>query len=400
MISSLEYIWHRLPMILMFSNSYLVYRMLVHTQLTEFLVQKAFMKSQGDFCKLIVLILVSGALMSFFIPNAVTALILLPMLKQIKDQLGIAHKKAITALALAAIYGTNIGGMGSLVGSPANLVLIGALDFFNGGKELQITFFNWFLWSIPLVICFLGCAFLVIRYIALPLRISRLKWEAITPNQLNNQQRQAMKLFTLFLIFWIMHAILKQRFLCYQQYQSYVCLAFIGYFMIRMFIRPNVITCMQLLQGIPFRGCSIIILVACIMLLIRYFNLDNLSVRYLDLVLPKTTSSMKLVCWVTTISIFLTEFFSNTIVSTVMFPIVYQTAQMNGLMPLMLMIPVSVASTCAFMTPIATPCNAFVYGELREISLRAMLLCGFLLNVLCVLCVTCWLPICIPLVYS
>ncbi|MBF0451318.1 MAG: anion permease, partial [Candidatus Magnetomorum sp.] len=68
--------------------------------------------------------------------------------------------------------------------------------------------------------------------------------------------------------------------------------------------------------------------------------------------------------------------------------------------PILLMIPVSVASTCAFMTPIATPCNAFVFGEMKGVRLSKMVLCGFFLNILCVLCVSFWLPICIPLIYS
>jgi sodium-dependent dicarboxylate transporter 2/3/5 len=97
--------------------------------------------------------------------------------------------------------------------------------------------------------------------------------------------------------------------------------------------------------------------------------------------------------------IFLTEVFSNTLVSAAFFLLAYQLAQSHGADPLPLMVTVSVASTCAFMTPIATPCNALAFGEMRGTSLGAMLGLGALLNVLGALLVALWLGAVLPLVY-
>jgi sodium-dependent dicarboxylate transporter 2/3/5 len=378
--------------------------MLVQSGLTNLLVQKMIIKSQGHMPRIILYILISGALLSFFIPNAVSVLILLPVIKQIEIQIKTIqlnehqYQKMVTALGLSAIYGANIGGMGSLVGSPANLILIGALDFLGETYQASITFLNWFLWSIPLVVCFLISAFCMIRFFALPTCSTLLYCNVSEQNQLNNQQKRSLHLFILFVIFWILHSIGDQTFCDYQFAQSCICLAFMLFFSYRLY-QQRLLSFKQLICGIPLRGSMVLILFVCIMMIVRYFHLDQWAALYFNQTLPIMDSSIGLVVWVTGISILLTEFLSNTIVSTALFPIVYQTAQMNDIMPLILMISVSVASTCAFMTPIATPCNAFVYGEIKEIRLGTMMICGLALNVLCVICVAIWIPLSIPLIY-
>jgi sodium-dependent dicarboxylate transporter 2/3/5 len=401
----IQYIWFRLPIILIFANSYLLYRLLVSSQLTDIFVQRAMIKSQGNMTRIILYILIAGTLLSFFIPNAVTVLILLPVLKQIQKQItdsDLSDKQISslsTALGLSAIYGANIGGMGSLVGSPANLILIGALDLLSGKCAIEITFLNWFLWSIPLVICFLFSAYCVIRFLVLPSFSKMPDFKFIEQEQLNFQQKASLKLFIWFIVFWIFHAIGYQKIASYQSCQSFICLIFVFCFTFRLF-QKRLLSLDQLMRGVPFRGCMLIIFFICLMVLVRWFHLDQMASTFIYKTMHTTQSSTGLVIWITGISIILTEFFSNTIVSTALFPIVYQTATINEIMPLVLMIPVSVASTCAFMTPIATPCNAFVYGEIKGIRLRTMIICGMVLNALCVICVTVWIPVCIPVIYN
>jgi len=400
-----QYTWYRLPILLVFTNSYLVYRLLVSSSLSDIFVQKVMTHCQGNMARITLYILITGTLLSFFIPNAVSVLILLPALKEIEKQIidcKLPEKqisKIITALALSAIYGANIGGMGSLVGSPANLILIGALDLLNKGPVVSITFLNWFLWSIPLVVLFLFSAYSVIRFFALPSLVESLQCNFTDQNHLNYQQKESLRLFIWFIVFWICHSICQQRFQYYQFLQSYICLIFVLYFSFCLYQKKLLSLC-QLLQGIPFRGFVILIFFGCIMLLARCFHLDQMAANFFNQAILMNHSSTTLLAFVTGISILLTEFLSNTIVSAALFPIVYQTAQMNHMMPLVLMIAVSVASTCAFMTPIATPCNAFVFGEMKKIRLGTMIFCGMILNILCVICVTAWLPVCIPVIYN
>ncbi|MGE4554096.1 MAG: anion permease, partial [Desulfovibrionaceae bacterium] len=91
---------------------------------------------------------------------------------------------------------------------------------------------------------------------------------------------------------------------------------------------------------------------------------------------------------------------SNTVVAAAFFPVAYAAANAAGIDPLALMIAVSTASTCAFMTPVATPCNALAFGEMRGVSLRRMLALGLVLNLACASLMTLWLSWVVPLVYG
>jgi sodium-dependent dicarboxylate transporter 2/3/5 len=84
-----------------------------------------------------------------------------------------------------------------------------------------------------------------------------------------------------------------------------------------------------------------------------------------------------LVC--TALVVFLTELTSNTATAAVFVPIAATLAVGIGLDPMTLAVPVTLAASCAFMMPVATPPNAIVFGAGR-LSVLQMCYAGFLLN--------------------
>ncbi|HLU94529.1 MAG TPA: SLC13 family permease, partial [Membranihabitans sp.] len=60
---------------------------------------------------------------------------------------------------------------------------------------------------------------------------------------------------------------------------------------------------------------------------------------------------------------FLTEFTSNTATTEMVLPIIAGISESSGIPPLLLMVPVTVAASMAFMLPIATPPNAIIFGS-------------------------------------
>jgi sodium-dependent dicarboxylate transporter 2/3/5 len=79
---------------------------------------------------------------------------------------------------------------------------------------------------------------------------------------------------------------------------------------------------------------------------------------------------------------------SNLALTVVMVPVVAQVALNLGIDPLILVVPVTMASSCAFMLPMATPPNAIIFGSNR-ISMGRMASVGFVLN--CVAAIVAWL---------
>ena len=79
------------------------------------------------------------------------------------------------------------------------------------------------------------------------------------------------------------------------------------------------------------------------------------------------------------VSLFLTEVMSNLALTVVMVPVVAQVAVAWDMDPLLLVVPVTMASSCAFMLPMATPPNAIVFGSGR-LRMFTMVRVGVVLN--------------------
>jgi sodium-dependent dicarboxylate transporter 2/3/5 len=83
-------------------------------------------------------------------------------------------------------------------------------------------------------------------------------------------------------------------------------------------------------------------------------------------------------CIATTI-VFLTELTSNTATTATMIPVLAALAPGLGAPPLLLLVPVALSASCAFMLPVATPPNAIAFGS-GFVGIRDMSRAGFWLN--------------------
>jgi len=82
-----------------------------------------------------------------------------------------------------------------------------------------------------------------------------------------------------------------------------------------------------------------------------------------------------------TLVIFLTELTSNTATAATFLPVMGAIALQAGVSPLILTVPVTIAASCAFMLPVATPPNAIVYAT-GAIRIPQMAMAGLLLNLI------------------
>jgi sodium-dependent dicarboxylate transporter 2/3/5 len=83
----------------------------------------------------------------------------------------------------------------------------------------------------------------------------------------------------------------------------------------------------------------------------------------------------------------LTEVASNTATISLALPIMGSLSQAIEAHPLLLLIPTTLAASCAFMLPVSTPPNAIVYGSGR-VPIMKMVVAGIWLDVLSVLLLT------------
>jgi len=406
------YLWQRLPLILLFVSGYFVYQLMAATRITDAFVSWALKKSCGSASALILYVIGASAALSSFIPNTITVLTLLPVLKRLdEDYARQGITGMTTVLMCSAIYGAAIGGMGSMIGSPANAVLFGALDLFEIPGREQITFFNWFFWSVPLVVMFVLAAWGVAAWLGLPAHVRKatVKLECLDETcETNVRQRFGSRLFWLYMTYWITEAVLRQAVPWFAGISPIVCLVFTGLFFYLTFIRvaPEspfasgpLLRPGDLLKGIPRRGLLFILVLAVLFAVVHWLKIDEKAVILAGELLQGDMSPLLLFLLTILSVIFLTEALSNTAVVAAFFTIAYYAALGHDMNPMYLMMGVGVASTCAFMTPIATPTNALAYGEMRGASLPRMLGLGFVLNVVGAVILTGWLSWVLPLVY-
>jgi len=88
-----------------------------------------------------------------------------------------------------------------------------------------------------------------------------------------------------------------------------------------------------------------------------------------------------------TLIIFLTELTSNIATTATFLPVVGAVAIEAGYDPIMLAVPVTLAASCAFMLPVATPPNAIVFGS-GMLTIPRMVRAGFALNLIGILLVS------------
>lgn len=405
------YIWMRLPLVLLFGGGYLVYQLMAATRITDAFVLWALNKSRGSTATLMLFVIATAAVLSSFIPNTITVLTLLPVLKRLDDGF---RKEGVdgmtTVLMCAAIYGSAIGGLGSMIGTPGNAVMFGALDLFQVAGREKITFFNWFIWSIPLVTVFIALAWGVI-FIGLPptARGACVSMECLGETcEVNDRQRYGARLFWLYMGFWIAEAVVRQVVPSFEGISPLVCLGFTLLFMYLIFVRTapesqfasgSLLSFMDLFKGLPKRGLVFLGGLVVLIGVVHWLELDEWAVEKASVMLQGDMSAYWLFLVTVLAVIFLTEGLSNTAVVAAFYPVAYYAALGHDMNPLYLMMGVSVGSLCAFMTPIATPTNALAFGEMKGASLKQMLGLGFVLNILGAVLITTWLTWVLPLVY-
>jgi len=109
-------------------------------------------------------------------------------------------------------------------------------------------------------------------------------------------------------------------------------------------------------------------------------------------------SSVLILFALVTMVLFLTELMSNVALVTVFLPVITGIALGLNMPVLSMVIPVTLASSCAFMLPMATPPNAIVFAS-GHVSVAQMVRSGFWLNTMCLFMILLLSHFLIPLLF-
>ena len=344
------------------------------------------------------------AVLSMWVSNTATAIMLLPVatsvIALVARQTGEAGdaqtlpgldsplRNFALCLLLGVAYAASIGGMGTPIGTPPNVVM---LSYVKSQLGVEIGFARWMSFALPLVGVFLPITWLLLTRVLYPIRLERVQGgRALVAQSLKSLGPMSRAEWTVLGVFlataslWVFRPLVAS--LEISGNRPLAGLTDAGIAMLAamtLFVAPSgdaerrfVLdwdTALRLPWGILILFGGGLSLAAAI----RENGVGELLTSQVSGLAgaPPVLIVLLVVAGV----IFLTELTSNTATTATLIPLLAALAPGLGIEPLRLVVPAALAASCAFMLPVATPPNAIVFGS-GLLGIREMSRAGFWLN--------------------
>ena len=371
--------------------------------------------------------MVASAMISMWVSNTATTMMLLPIglavissIEQPREP-GSAGRRSTfaAALMLGIAYGASIGGIGTPIGTPPNIVFRGLYHTLFPGS-VEVTFLQWVLMWLPVIAVFLPVAWLVLTRWTCPVPAGTgvdarrlLKQELRELGPIRGPEMTVLLIFVCAAVLWMTRslpigtqgdygwaALLARWFAQVDGAPPRIRVDAVNdatiaigmavlLFLIPAGRMPNgsrgALMDWETARRLPW---DILLLFGGGFAIAEAFEETGLS-HWCGQTLSTLGISAPLALVIATCLLvtFLTELTSNTATAQVMLPIMANLGQAAGIHPLLLMLPATVSASLGFMLPVGTPPNAIVFAS-GHIELKQMIRTGLILNLIGVVLVT------------
>ena len=365
------------PLILLLLGGFILSTAMAKSGLHQrlaFVMLRAFGATSGR--RLVIGFMATAAILSMWMSNTATTLMLLPVAIAILDRIN--DPRLVAPLLLGTAHAASVGGIGTPIGTPPNVVFLGVYKETTG---IEIGFFEWMLWGIPVVILVIPLlALWLTRHVNYKTQIKLPKVGAWTQAEIF-----VLAIFAITALLWITRKLPEpihgwSYFFAMGATNDYM-VAFFA--IVLLFLIPDgkgsKLLDWDTATQIPW---GMLILFGAGLTIATAFTSSGLSeilatqLEVLD-VLPVFLVVIIICIGVT----FLTEATSNTATTTLLMPILAATAVALAVDPKYLMIPATMSASCAFMLPVATPPNVVVFST-GKFPIEKMAKEGFVLNLI------------------
>ncbi|MCB0832045.1 MAG: DASS family sodium-coupled anion symporter [Bacteroidetes bacterium] len=344
--------------------------------------------------------MVATALISMWISNTATAMMMLPIAMALLQHLEQkVSSKFGTALMLGIAYAASIGGIGTLIGTPPNLVFAGQVGkLFPGAPE--IGFVQWMQIGLPFVAAFIPLVWLYLIHVACrfentpsgPARdVVAEQLRSLGP--MTRGERVTLTIFALTCAAWIFRQDISMDVITIPGWTRWfsngswiqdstvamtaaVVLMIIPVNFTQMEFALDWKTAVKLPWGI-------LILFGGGFALAGGLMKSGLAQWIGQAFVSYHLSPLGMIIFVCLVTTFVTEVTSNTATATMLMPILAPVAVALNMHPFALMIPAAISASCAFMMPVATPPNAIVFST-GHVTIPQMARTGLVLNLIAV----------------
>jgi solute carrier family 13 (sodium-dependent dicarboxylate transporter), member 2/3/5 len=356
-------------------------------------------------------IIATGGL-SMWISNTATTMMMLPIALSIISQF-IAILKLTQdedqsidgfgkALIMSIAFAASIGGMATIVGTPTNLILV------EGVKQLydyEISFQQWFLFGLPLVIALLIALWVHFSFVAFRLGTTEvigakeiIQKEIKSLGPMSHEEKWVSIVFGLVALAWIFRQPILEPLIPNINDTTIALIGAVSLFLIPSKMNTgNFLMDWNQAKQLPW---AVILLFGGAFALAGSFSSSGLT----EWVGGKLTVLASLPFWLILLAVValvnsLTELTQNMATCTLMIPVLAALSLAIDVHPLGLMTAMTIAASCAFMMPVATAPNAIIFGS-GKLEMRDMVRAGFLLNIISIFLITLFTYFLMPYIWD
>ncbi|MEK4200987.1 SLC13 family permease [Cytobacillus sp. FSL K6-0265] len=359
--------------------------------------------------RLILGFMVATGFLSMWISNTATAMMMMPIaiavITHVNDSMKSERESANRfgkSLMLGVAYAASIGGLGTLIGTPPNMIFAGVVKEIYG---IEISFATWMLFGVPFACILLLAAWVYLVKIAFPMSIKELPGgkEIISSERqhlgkISFEEKLVLVVFLATAVAWITRSFIPFDFISRIDDTIIAIAAAIILFLLPSKSSKDG----QLLNwkdalNIPW---GILLLFGGGLAIAKGFKDSGLATWIGEqLTVLEGVHLVIVILCVTALVTFLTEITSNTATATMMFPIMASLALALNIHPYALMVAAGIAASCAFMLPVATPPNAIVFGS-GYLKIGDMAKSGFWLSLFTIFLVVVMIYFYMPIVWG
>lgn len=371
------------PVIFLFMGGFFLAEALHLQKLDAWIAQRALSLRfvRGNSQRVMITTVILTALFSAFLSNTATTAMFMPIALSLLTHLNVDSKSNASAVVLMIAYAATIGGIATPIGTPPNVLATSLLDKLVG---IKLGFLPWMGLMVPtMILVLLGLIFVFRKELrALPLHTENVD----APPALTVPQRRVLMVLVTAMFLWILPSAVSM--ILGKDHETAKLLAerlpegLVGLFMgtILFFIPDNKGS--QLLtweRAVHIDWGTLLLFGAGISLGEIVFETKLAEV--IGNALPfASLSSGAATLLITILTVFGSEFVSNTAIANLLIPLTVATPPFSA-SPLIPVLAVTLGSSLAFMMPVGTPPNAIAYGT-GLVRLKDMLVKGFLLNLI------------------
>lgn len=391
------------PIIFLFMGGFLIAIALEKWQLHKRLALQILTRTGSSEKGILLGFMLSTSMLSMWISNTACTLMMLPIAASVLtyyDEHRQSESKLPVALMIALAASANIGGFMTLIGTPPNVVMTGLM------KEMKYPtpdFAEWLLIGIPVGVILLFCVFFILSRIYYSLSFRKItaiddeiRSSLNDMGKITSSEKKVIWLFVVTALLWIGKDLINN--IMNKEWLDDTIIAMMGG--LSLFLIPSAKGEQNLLNWDDVKQLPWGILLLFggglnIAMLLESSGLIEQIGDWLQFI--NLSSIISLVLLVTAFALFATELMSNVALATILIPVIATVAHALNIEPALLVIPVTIASSCAFMLPVSTPPNAIVFSSGR-IKMNEMIQTGLWFNLLAAIIISLVCYVLIPII--